>query len=143
MNRIVYGAIALALNFTAVAWAQNPGVNDVKGKIFDAQMAQKLFARGLKYCKELDGTNFYFEARDRVLSLDEFHRSLDNLAREGVFNPVTHRPWSAQDADARWQQVQKEAVTDRANCELVASLPDLQKKLDDLQKQPGAPQTKN
>jgi hypothetical protein len=115
--------------------AQTAAINDLKGKIFDAKMAQQAFAGGLKHCGELDGTNFYFQARDRVLNLDEYHRSLDSLALQGVFNPETKRPWSQQDAEARWAQVQKQAATDKANCGLVASLPTLQKELDDLQRQ--------
>src|SRR5579884_900040 len=131
MNRIGRGTLTLTMLLTAAALApaalaQNapsgdPAVNAIKGKIFDAQMAQKLFAGGLKFCKELDGTNFYFQPRDRVLNLEEYHRSLDNLARERVFNPVTRRPWTVEDATARWQQVQQEAATDKANCDLVAS----------------------
>ncbi|MGB6730761.1 MAG: hypothetical protein WBE84_06335, partial [Xanthobacteraceae bacterium] len=114
-------------------------IDDLKGKIFDAGMAQKTFAGGLRHCSELNGKNFYFQPRDRVLNLDEYHRSLDNLALQGVFNPETHKPWNQQDADKRWAQVQEEAVTDQANCALVASLPDLQKKLQSLQQQAGAP----
>ncbi len=85
---------------------------------------RQTFAGGLRHCSELNGTNFYFQPRDRVLNLDEYHRSLDNLALQHVFNPETHKPWNQQDADTRWAEVQKEAVQDRANCALVASLPD-------------------
>src|SRR5438552_4033165 len=88
---------------------------------------------------ELNGTNFYFEVRDRVLNLQDYHRSLDNLAAQGAFNVETKRPWNKQDADARWAQVQKQAVTDQANCALVSSLPFLQKKLKELEQQTGAP----
>ena len=112
-----------------------PAINDLKGRIFDAKMAQQTFAGGLKHCSELDGTNFYFQPRDRVLNLEDYHRSLDSLALQRVFNPETKLPWSQQDADARWAQVRKQALDDKANCALVASLPDLQKQLDDLQKQ--------
>jgi hypothetical protein len=42
-------------------------------------------------------------------------------------NAETRRPWTKQDADARWAQ--------QANCALVASLPFLQKKLDEVQQQ--------
>lgn len=140
---LVLGAVAvvvLALNFSTPAHAQNPAINDLKGKIFDAKMAQQTFAGGLQHCGELDGKNFYFTARDRVLNLDEYHRSLDNLAKQGVFNPETKLPWNQQDADKRWEQVRKEALDDQAKCALVASLPDLQKKLDDLLRQAAASQ---
>ena len=87
--------------------AQNAAIDDLRGKIFDAKMAQQIFAGGLVHCSELNGTNFYFQPRDRVLNLDEYHRSLDNLALQGVFNPETKRPWSQKDADARWAEVQQ------------------------------------
>jgi hypothetical protein len=128
-------AAVLGLNFSNPLQAQTAAINDIKGKIFDAKMAQQTFAAALPHCSELNGTNFYFQQRDRVLNLEEYHRSLDNLALQAVFNPATKRPWSQQDADARWQQVEKQALSDQANCALVASLPDLQKKLEDLQTQ--------
>jgi len=131
----VLAIASLAASPAAPARAQNAAIDDLKGKIFDAQMAQKMFAGGLRHCSELNGANFYFQPRDRVLNLEDYHRSLDNLALQGVFNPETHKPWNQQDADARWAQVQQEAVNDKANCALVASLPDLQKKLQALQQQ--------
>lgn len=136
----VFAAAAVAMIFATPARAQNAAIDDLKGKIFDAKMAQQTFAGGLRHCSELNGANFYFQPRDRVLNLEDYHRSLDNLALQGVFNPVTHKPWSQPDADARWAQVQKQAVTDQANCALVASLPDLQKKLQVLQLQAAASQ---
>jgi len=60
----VVGA-ALALNFSGPLHAQTAAINDLRGKIFDAKMAQQSFAGGLPHCSELDGTNFYLEARDR------------------------------------------------------------------------------
>ena len=97
---------------------------------------QRNFAGGLRHCTELNGTNFYFEQRDRVLNLQDYRRSLDNLAAQGGFNPETRRPWTKQDADARWAQV---AVTHQTNCAAVASLPFLEKKLKELEQQPRAP----
>jgi len=108
-------------------------MNDLRGKIFDAKMAQQTFAGGLPHCNELNGTNFYFAPRDRVLNLDDYHRSLISLALSGAFNPETKRPWSQEDAEARWAEVQKQAQADRTNCVLVTSLPFLQKKLEELQ----------
>ncbi len=140
----VFAAAALAAGFAASlaspALAQNAAIDDLKGKIFDAKMAQQAFAGGLRHCSELNGANFYFQPRDRVLNLEDYHRSLDNLALQGVFNPETHKPWNQQDADARWAQVQQEAVKDQADCALVASLPDLQKKLQALQQQAASSQ---
>jgi hypothetical protein len=52
---------ATLLCFVAVAGgrAQGQEIDEVKGKIFDAHMAQQTFG-GLKYCNELNGTSFYF-----------------------------------------------------------------------------------
>jgi hypothetical protein len=127
--------VALAVASSSAVRAQTAEINDLKGKIFDAKMAQQTFANGLSHCKELDGSNFYFRQRDRILNLEDYHRSLESLALQRVFNPETKRPWSEEDATAKWEQVQKEAADDRTNCALVASLPELQKKLDELQKQ--------
>jgi hypothetical protein len=139
MMRFVLRLILMA-SFPAVfistsLHAQTAAINDIKGKIFDAKMAQQTFAAGLRHCSELNGTNFYYQIRDRVLNLEEFHHSLDSLAQQGVFNPETKRPWNQEDADARWNLVKREAASDVSTCALVASLPDLQKRLDELQQQ--------
>jgi hypothetical protein len=89
------------------ARAQNHTVDDLKGKIFDAGVAKQTFAGGLKFCNEPDGKHFYFQARDRVLDLEEHHRSLGNLAKQRVFNPEKHRPWTDKDAAERWDLAQK------------------------------------
>jgi hypothetical protein len=114
-------AIALCLMTLTPARAQNQTVDDLKGKIFDARMAQQTFASGLKFCSEFDGKHFYLQ----------------------VFNPEKHRPWTEQDAAERWDLVQKEAASDQADCQLVASLPALEKQLDELEKNPPKPTTKN
>ena len=132
-------ALLLVLAGTAGARAQTPEINDLKGQIFDAKMAQQTFGRGLTHCAELNGTNFYFRQRDRILNLEEYHHSLESLAQERTFNPETRRPWNEEDAIARWDMVQKQAADDRRNCSLIAHLPELEKKLDDLQKQAAAP----
>jgi hypothetical protein len=134
--------LALTLGFAGAVRAQSAEINDLKGKIFDAKMAQQTFGNGLTHCSELDGTNFYFRQRDRILNLAEYHRSLESLAQQRSFNPETKRPWSEEDAMAKWEQAQKQAADDRTNCALVASLPELQKKLDDLQKQAAAQPSK-
>jgi hypothetical protein len=92
-------------------------------------VAQRNFAAGLPHCSELNGTNFYFYRRDRVLNLQDYRRSLDNFVAEGALNPETRRPWNKQNADARWAHAQKQASTDQANCAAVASLPSLRQKL--------------
>jgi hypothetical protein len=140
MARTGLWAVLLVLTASTPLHAQNSeALNDIKGKIWEAQLVQRNFAAGLRHCNELNGTNFYFETRDRVLNLQDYRRSLDNLAAQGAYNPETRRPWSKQDADARWAQVQKDAVTHQANCAAVASLPFLEKKLKELAQQSGAP----
>jgi hypothetical protein len=136
MARTGVWALLLVLTASTPLQAQNSeAVNDLKAKIWEAQLVQRNFASGLRHCNELNGTNFYFEQRDRVLNLQDYRRSLDNLAAQGAFNPETKRPWRKQDADARWAQVQKDATTHQANCATVASLPFLEKKLKELQQQ--------
>ena len=148
MKRFACGTMALCLMpacpmSVTPARAQNQAVDDLKGKIFDARMEKQTFEGGLKFCSEFDGKHFYFQARDRVLDLDEYHRSLENLAKQQVFNPEKRRQWTEQDATERWEQVQKQAVSDQANCQLVASLPALEKQLGELEKNPPAPEKKN
>jgi hypothetical protein len=138
--RVAGTATISAAFFAGPLHAQTAAINDLKGKIFDAKMAVQTFASGLRHCDELDGTTFYMQTRDRVIKLEDYHRSLDNLAAQGVFNPETKRPWNQQDADARWEVIKKEAASDQETCALVASLPDLQKKLEDLQQQATTPQ---
>lgn len=137
MRRRAVWVVLFAVVTSTPLYAQNAqnadAINDVKAKIFDARLAERNFSAGLRHCSELNGTNFYFEQRDRVLNLQDYRRSLDNLVTQGAFNPETKRPWNKQDAEARWAQVQKQATTDQANCAAVASLPFLEKKLKELQ----------
>jgi len=146
MTQMVWGAnlatVVLTLFLSAPAGAQNAAINDLQSKILEAKMARETFAAGLKHCSELDGSNFYLQPRDRVLNLTDFRRSLDNLTLQRVFNPETKRPWNQQDANTRWEAVRKQALMDQANCALVASLPDLQKKLDEMQREATASPTK-
>jgi hypothetical protein len=145
MQRTKLSIVSMAIFLVSIVimplHAQTAAINDLKGKIFDAKMAQQTFAAGLQHCSELDGTSFYLQQRNRVLKLDDYHRSLDNLATQRVFNPETKRPWSQEDADARWEQVKKQALADQSNCGLVASLPDLEKKLEQLLQQAAATQS--
>lgn len=135
MLRHVCGAGGLCFLLSSPVHAQNQGIDDLKGKLFDAHMLQKTFVAGLKFCNELDGKNyFYFQPRNRVLNLEEYHRSLENLAREHVFNPEKRRPWNESDAAERWENVKKEAIKNKEDCALVASIPELEKTLQDLEK---------
>jgi hypothetical protein len=142
---LAYGALALCLIPFCSLRAQTPAANDLKakvddlkGKIFDARMVQRTFASGLKFCNELDGTNFYFSPRNRVLNLEEYHRSLESLATAQAYNPQTRRPWTSQDANDRWEQVKKQALSDSQNCTLAASLPELENRLQELQQSTAA-----
>ncbi len=114
--------------------AQTPEIDALKGKIFDARMASQTFVNGLKFCDELNGKSFYFQLRNRVLLLDEYFQSLENLVKAQVYNPQKKRPWTIEDAKERWEEVKKEAQADKEKCELVRSLPALEKQLDALQK---------
>jgi len=143
VKRIVCGTASLCLLFSTPLYAQSPSIEELKAKIFNARALQQTFAKGLKFCNELNGSNFYFALRDRVFDLEEFHRSLSNLVKQQVFNPEKKRPWSEQDATDRWAQVQQEAAKDKANCQLVASLPDLEKQLAELQKTAAPAEQKN
>ena len=135
MTRTALSAIFFALALSTPACAQDnsqgnskdTSINDLKAKIFDAKTVQQRFTSGLRHCRELNGSNFYFQLRDRVLDLEEYHRSLENFVSEGMYNAETRRPWTKQDADARWAQVMVQARADQANCALVSSLPFLQK----------------
>jgi hypothetical protein len=137
MKRIVLGGVALTA-LAAPLFAQDRvhdrATDEIKGKIFDAKMAQQSFANGLKFCGELDGSSFYFEPRHRVLNLEDYHRSLLNLAQQHAFNPEKRKPWTEQDAAFRWDQVKQEAAKEKNDCALVASLPELEKKLEEMEK---------
>jgi hypothetical protein len=134
VKRIVCGSIALCLILLGLAHAQGLTMDEIKGRIFDAKMLKQTFANGLKFCDELNGNNFYFPPRDRVLGLEEYHRSLESLARQQVYNPERHKPWTEEDATDRWEQVKRQATKDKENCQLVASLANLEKQLDDMEK---------
>ena len=145
MKRIACGLIALCLIPLGLVHAQGLTIDETKGRIFDAKMLKQTFANGLKFCNELNGNNFYFPPRDRVLDLDEYHRSLESLARQQVFNPERRKPWTEEDATDRWEQVKRQATKDKENCQLVAILPDLEKQLADMEKKAAeaAPDRKN
>jgi len=139
MMRRTYCAVMLVLTASTPLQAQNSeALNDIKAKIWEAQLVQRNFSAGLRHCNELNGTNFYFEQRDRVLNLQDYRRSLDNLTAQAAYNPETRSPWNKQDADARWAQVQKDAVTHQANCAAVSSLPFLEKKLKEMEQHQSA-----
>jgi tRNA nucleotidyltransferase/poly(A) polymerase len=129
----------LSVRLATPVAAQTPAIDDLKGKIFDAKMAQQTFAGGLKFCEELNGKSFYFQIRNRILNLDEYFHSLENLVKAQVYNPEKKRPWSIEDAKQRWEEVKKQAEEDREKCKLVQSLPELEKQLAELQKNAATP----
>jgi len=126
--------IACGVAFPLIA-CSSVRAQDLKGKIFDARMA---LGDALKYCPELNGKSFYFRVRNRILDLEEYFHSLENLVKAQVFNPDKRRPWSLQDAKDRWEVVKKQAQEDKEKCELVRSLPELEKRLQELQKNSAA-----
>lgn len=111
MSKTAWWTICFALALSAPVCAQDAAkdtskdiskdtsINDLKVKIFDAKTVQQRFTSGLRHCSELNGKNFYFQPRDRVLDLEEYHRSLENFVSEGMYNAETRRPWTKQDAD--------------------------------------------
>jgi len=140
VGRLAVGAIALAFVPLCSVQAQAPPSTEVKaqidalkGKIFDARMAQQTFANGLQFCNELNGQSFFHQLRRRILNLDEYFQSLENLVKAQVYNPEKRRPWTLDDAKQRWEQVKKEAEDDKEKCALVQSLPDLEKRLQQLE----------
>src|SRR4051812_12037231 len=90
------GLVAFAISIPGSLRAQTLTVNQLKTKIFDAKIVEKTFAKGARFCKELDGKHFYFETRDRILDLEEYSKSLDNLVRNQAFNPEKKRPWNPE-----------------------------------------------
>jgi len=125
-------ATVLLFAHAGVGRAQSPAIDELKGKIFDAHMAQQTFP-GLKYCSELNGKSFYFQLRNRILNLEEYFRSLESLVKGEVYNPAKRRAWTLEDAKERWEEVKKQAQDDKRKCELVESLPKLEKELQALQ----------
>ncbi len=142
MKRLGISVLALFLLPWPPLHAQNAAIDELKGKILDARIAQQTFANGLKYCSELNGKSFYYQLRNRILNLEEYFHSLENLAKAEVFNPEKRRPWTLQDVKERWEEVKKQAQADREKCELVRSLPELEKRLEELQKTSAASDTK-
>jgi hypothetical protein len=95
-------------------------------------MAQQTFS-GLKYCGELNGKSFYFQVRNRILNLEEYFHSLESFVKTGVYNKAKGRNWTLEDAKERWEEVKQQAQEDKRKCELVANLPKLEKRLQELQ----------
>jgi hypothetical protein len=136
-TRIAGAALFFSVASATAACAQNSAIDDLKGKIFDARMAREQLGKGARFCENLTGKGFYFHLRDRVLDLEEYLHSLENLAKAEVYNPDKRRPWSMEDAKERWEAVKKEAAEDKQKCDLVRSLPQLEKQLQELEAKAG------
>jgi hypothetical protein len=129
---VVCCAIFPCLAVASAANAQTAAIDELKGKIFDAHMAEQTFP-GLKHCKELTGTTFYFQIRNRILNLEEYFHSLESVVKAEGYNPEKRRAWTLEDAKERWEEVKKQAQEDKRKCELVRSLPKLEKRLQELE----------
>ena len=92
MNRFGISALGLFLLLWSPLHAQNAAIDEIKSKIFDARTAQQTFANGLKHCSELNGKSFYYQLRNRILNLEEYFHSLENLVKAEVYNPDKRRP---------------------------------------------------
>ena len=104
--RVVLCAIVatavIGLNLSWSSQAQTADINDLSGKISNAKMVQQTFTGGLQHCSEFNGANFYLQARDRVLNLEDYHRSLNSLILQQAYNYETRQPWDRREADKRW-----------------------------------------
>ena len=125
---------ALCSSLTLVH-AQNSAIDELRGTVFDARMAQQTFADGLKYCNELNGKSFYFRLRNRILNLEEYLRSLENLAKAQVYNPAKRRGWTLEDAKERREEGEETGGGRQAEVRaFCAKSSELEKQLKELQK---------
>jgi len=107
-------------------------IDEIKGKIVDARTVQQTFA-GLKYCSELNGTSFFSPLHDRIFNVQEYFHSLENLVKVQHYDAAKHRALTLEDAKERLEKAKLKAQEDRHKCELVQSLPKLEKRLQELQ----------
>jgi hypothetical protein len=99
---------------------------------------QQRFTVGLRHCSELNGTNFYFPTASSICKTITSLWKISSRRVCSIPKPSGRRP--SRTPDARWAQVTLQARADQANCALVASLPFLQKELDEMQQQAPPPQ---
>ena len=131
--------IALGVGLIALhAYAEepNPAVKTLKSDISEARDIQRVFADGLQHCAVLNGTGFYNSDQKRVIVLSDLRTSLQNLVKDQVFNAKKGHPWTADDANDRMKSAQTQADQDKYKCNLVARLPELTKKLSELESRP-------
>lgn len=126
---VVMGVCSIPL----LAYGQAPAAGVLKSEIAEAQNVQRTFADGLQHCAFLDGTRLYNSNQKRVILLSEMQTSLQNLVKDQVFNAQKKRLWAAADAEERMKIAQTQANQDKRNCNLVAKLPEMVKKLAEME----------
>jgi hypothetical protein len=117
----------------AYAQEANPAIKTLKADIAETQMVQRMFADGLKHCAELNGASFYNSNQKRVVLLSDVQSSVQNLVKDQVFNFKKRHLWTTADADESVALAQLQADKDKHNCDLVAQLPEMMKKLAELE----------
>jgi hypothetical protein len=110
---------------------QRREIDAIKGERNDAQMTQQMFG-GAKYCSELNGASFYLRQSDRIVNLEGYFSSLESLVKAGSYNAAKRRAWTPEDAKEREEDAKRQAQEDKRMCELVLSLPKLEKRLQEL-----------
>ena len=109
-----------------LARAQSQEIDELKRKdIRRAHGAQQSF-NSLKFCSEPNGTSSYFPDA-------QSHPQSGRIFLLRIYNPAKRRPWTLEAAKERWEEVKKQARDDTRKCELVASFPRLEKRLQELQ----------
>jgi hypothetical protein len=140
--RLWLAGTALALGFApwTVAQAQSPTLNELRGKVFDARMVQKMFANGLRFCNVLDGTNFYFAPQNRVLDLKEYHRSVESLAGDAGLQSGDPAAVECGGCRSALTKGKTASIARPRDLRVVASLPELEKRLEEMEEKCLAPQ---
>ena len=100
MYRIACGVVLLLIACSPLR-AQNAEIDELKGKIFDARMAQQTLGEGLKYLPGAQRQEFLLPHAHRILDFEEYFRSFENMVKAQTFNPEKRRPWTLQDARER------------------------------------------
>jgi hypothetical protein len=143
LTRLACCTAAISAAAATAVYSQQAAIDDIKGKIFDARMAQQTFAEGLKHCNELDGKNVFQQLHNRILNLENYLHSLENLVKAQAFNPEKKRPWNTEDAKQRWEEVKRQAQEDREKCDWCGACRNSRSSSTKLQKNAAASDKKN
>jgi hypothetical protein len=100
-------------------------ITALRMEILALENTKRKLGEGWKHCDALDGKSIYLENQKRVQNIEDYHGALLRLVKDQAFNPEKKRPWSAEDAEARWQAVQKLALEEKSHCATIAKLPAL------------------